>query len=34
MLETYANQDSYRKNNITKIDEDLASLIKNKDILN
>ena len=34
MLETYANNDSYQKNNITKIDEDLASLIKNKDILN
>lgn len=34
MLETYANQNSHQKNNITKIDEDLASLIKNKDILN
>lgn len=34
MIETYANQDSHQKNNITKIDEDLASLIKNKDILN
>ena len=34
MLETYANNDSYQKNNITKIDKDLASLIKNKDILN
>lgn len=34
MLETYVNNDSYQKNNITKIDEDLALLIKNKDILN
>lgn len=34
LFDIYNIYDSYQNNNITKIDEDLASLIKNKDILN